>query len=242
MSESESLALRTEEFEETIADRTRRFYDGLAELYPVSSRLFHAKAHRWALEQSGIENGMSVLEVAGGSGEVFRRLLEMNPDGLTISTDLAPKMAAYTLKRARREMPWARAFCGATDVRDLPFRDHSFDSVVCFYLLELLGTQDIFLTLREIRRVLKPGGKLSLIVIGQNKKIFNRAYIAGATILPQFWGRQMEASSAPLLKEIGLNVVADRYIQQGWYPSRVLIAENPAKEVATPVAVESMAD
>lgn len=230
-----SLPLRTEEFEETIADRTRRFYDNLADIYAVSSHLFHAKAHKWALEQSGIQNGMNVLEVAAGSGEVFRKLLERNRDGLTVATDLAPKMAAQTLKEVRKHAPWSRAYCGATDVRDLPFRDAAFDSVVCCYLLELLGTADIFRTLREIRRVLKPGGKLTLIVIGQNKRMFNKAYILGATVLPQFWGRQMEASTTPLLKEIGFDIKADRYIQQLWYPSRVLVAENPLEpELAIP--------
>ena len=70
-------------------------------------------------------------------------------------------MAARTQRRARQEFPQAEAHCGAVDVRSMPFRNASFDAVVCCYLLELLGQDDIRLTLREISRVLRPGGRFS---------------------------------------------------------------------------------
>lgn len=221
------LLPRTEPLERTIADKTRRFYDNVAQVYPLSSFCFHRKAHAFALENSGIANGMQVLELATGSGEVFCQLVDRNPDGITVGLDLAPKMAAYTQRKARERDPYAAAYCGAVDVRNLPFGNESFDAVVCCYLLELMSWEDIQRTLREIRRVLRPGGKFTLIVIGQNRWYFNRAYLFGAKILPEFWGRQMEKSSLDLLHQTGMEVVTDRYIQQGYYPSRVLIAEVP---------------
>lgn len=228
-----------EPLERTIADRTRRFYDNIASFYPVSTFLFHRKAHAFALERSGIENGMRILEVATGSGEVFRQLVQRNPDGATIGLDLAPRMAARSLRRARKENPAAEAHCGAVDVRELPFRDASFDAVVCCYLLELMALEDIHRTLREIRRVLRPGGKFTLILIGQNRGYFNRLYTFGARILPAFWGRQMEASGLDILRKAGLRVTHDQFVQQGFYPSRVLIAENSLQEA--PVAMEPVA-
>ena len=42
----------------TLADRTRRVYDRMAAVYPVSTMLFHSRAHRCALEASGIADGM----------------------------------------------------------------------------------------------------------------------------------------------------------------------------------------
>jgi ubiquinone/menaquinone biosynthesis C-methylase UbiE len=159
----------------TIAERTRRVYDIVASVYPASTFFFHSKAHACALRNSGIRNGMRVLEVATGSGEMFEQLVGANPDGLTFGLDLSPNMAAQTQRRARKVAPVAGAHCGAVDVRTLPFRSHSFDAVMCCYLLELLGQEDIDLTLSEIRRVLRPGGTFSLVVIGQNVKGFNRA-------------------------------------------------------------------
>ena len=74
----------------TIAARTRRVYDLVSSVYPVSTYFFHSKAHDCALRHSGIRNGMRVLEVATGSGEMFRRLVKANPDGRTFGLDLSP--------------------------------------------------------------------------------------------------------------------------------------------------------
>ena len=47
-----------------IPGRTRRVYDRMAPVYPLSTYLYHSKAHESALSASGIRDGMSVLEVA----------------------------------------------------------------------------------------------------------------------------------------------------------------------------------
>ena len=220
------LMPRAEQMPRTIAERTRRIYDSVASVYPISTFFFHSKAHACALHHSGIRNGMRVLEVATGSGEMFRRLVKANPDGRTFGLDLSPNMAAHTLRVARKTCPTAEAHCGAVDVRNLPFRSASFDAVMCCYLLELLSQEDILLTLREIRRVLRPGGTFSLVVIGQNVKLFNRMYVVGGKLVPAFWGRQVETAVPEMIREAGLRVVTDRFVRQGFYPSRVLVAEN----------------
>jgi ubiquinone/menaquinone biosynthesis C-methylase UbiE len=208
----------------TIAERTRRIYDSVASIYPVSTFFFHSKAHACALRHAGIKNGMRVLEVATGSGEMFRRLVKTNSDGKTFGLDLSPKMAARTQDRARREFPDAESHCGAVDVRSMPFRNASFDAVVCCYLLELLAQDDIRLTLREIRRVLRANGTFALVVIGQNAKVFNRLYGVCGKLVPAFWGRQVERAVPELVQEAGLRIVANQFVRQTGYPSRVLVA------------------
>lgn len=208
----------------TIAARTRRVYDILSSVYPLSTFFFHSKAHVCALRHSGIRDGMRVLEVATGSGEMFRRLVRSNPHGETFGLDLSPKMAARTLHQARREFPGTQTHCGAVDVRDLPFSDRSFDAIVCCYLLELLAREDIVRTLDEIRRVLRPGGKFSLVVIGQNGPVFNRFYGLCGSLAPAFWGRQVEADVPEMIREAGFQILTDQFVRQGFYPSRVLVA------------------
>jgi ubiquinone/menaquinone biosynthesis C-methylase UbiE len=208
----------------TIADRTRRIYDHVAAIYPVSTFFFHSRAHACALRHAGIQNGMRVLEVATGSGEMFRRLVKSNPEGTTFGLDISPNMAARTQSRARREFPQAQSHCGAVDVRGLPFRSGSFDAVVCCYLLELLSRDDIRLTLREIHRVLRPGGSFSLVVIGQNAKIFDRLYWIAGKVAPAFWGRQVECDVPDLVTGAGLRIVSNHYVRQTGYPSHVLVA------------------
>jgi len=217
------LLPRADRMPRTIADRTRRVYDVVASIYPLSTFFFHSKAHDCALRHSGIRDGMRVLEVATGSGEMFRRLVKSNPRGATFGLDLSPNMAARTQHRARREFPKSESHCGAVDVRELPFRNSSFDAVMCCYLLELLAREDMVRTLHEIRRVLRPGGSFSLVVIGQNGPMFNRAYKVAGSIAPAFWGRQVERSVPGMLRTAGFKIETDRFVRQGFYPSRVLV-------------------
>jgi ubiquinone/menaquinone biosynthesis C-methylase UbiE len=208
----------------TVADKTRRIYDHLAGVYHLSTFFFHSKAHRCALEAAQIHDGMRVLEVATGSGEMFRRLVGANPNGETIGLDLSPKMAAIAQKRARERFPEAATMCQAVDARQMPFRDEMFDAVVCCYLLELLSAEDILLALREFRRVLKRRGAFTLVLIGQNTEMFNRAYRVCGRLAPAFWGRQVEERVPELMEAMDLNVVRDEKVRQGFYPSRVLCA------------------
>lgn len=207
----------------TLADRTRRVYDRMAAVYPVSTMLFHSRAHRCALEAAGLKDGMRVLEVATGSGEMFRRLVRANSRGATIGVDLSPNMAARTQRVARRKFPSALAHCQAVDARHMPFRSESFDAVFCCYLLELLSTDDIAKTLTEFRRVLRERGRLALVLIGQNTAMFNSVYRVAGRVAPAFWGRQVEQRVPQLAKTVRFEIIEDRTVRQTFYPSRVLV-------------------
>jgi ubiquinone/menaquinone biosynthesis C-methylase UbiE len=219
------VGLQPDRLPQTVAARTRRIYDRLAAVYPLSTMLFHARAHRAALQDAGIRDGMSVLEVATGSGEMFHRLVGANRNGTTLGLDLSPKMAARTQRRARRAFPRSRAQCHAVDARQMPYRSDSFDVLVCCYLLELLAADDIALTLGEFHRVLRPRGTLALILIGQNVKLFNRLYRLAGSLAPAFWGRQVESTVPDLVRARGFSVTSDRHVRQTGYPSRVLVAK-----------------
>uniref|UniRef100_Q025Z9 Methyltransferase type 11 n=1 Tax=Solibacter usitatus (strain Ellin6076) TaxID=234267 RepID=Q025Z9_SOLUE len=208
----------------TLAGRTRRVYDRLAAVYPVSTMLFHSRAHRCALGASGIRDGMKVLEVATGSGEMFRRLIRANRAGTTVGVDLSPNMAARTQRTARTKFPDALSHCQAVDARHMPFRSESFDAVFCCYLLELLSAEDIVSTLGEFRRVLRDRGNLTLVLIGQNTATFNAVYKVLGKVAPAFWGRQVEQRVPQLIESVRFEILKDEMVRQIFYPSRILVA------------------
>jgi demethylmenaquinone methyltransferase / 2-methoxy-6-polyprenyl-1,4-benzoquinol methylase len=209
---------------QTLAARTKRIYDRLSPVYVASAMLFHSRAHRLALEASGIRDGMSVLEVATGSGEMFRRLVRENSSGATVGVDLSPNMAARTQRAARRKFPKALTDCQAVDARQMPFRSESFDAIFCCYLLELLAAEDIARTIDEFRRILRRRGQLVLVLIGQNTPAFNAAYKVAGSLVPAFWGRQIERRVPELIEAAQFEIVHDRTIRQIYYPSRILVA------------------
>ena len=207
-----------------LPDRTRRVYDLVAGIYPLSTLFFHEKAHKVALSKAGIRDGMRVLEVATGSGEMFRRIVRLNPQGVTCGIDLSPNMAARTQRLARQREKVPSAHCQAVDARSMPFRDGAFDAVVCCYLLELLGAEGIMSTLEEMHRVLRPNGKLALVMIGENHAAFNALYRFGGSLAPAFWGRQVEKAIPAAIEGCEFSIEHDEKVQQGFYPSRVMIA------------------
>ena len=208
----------------TLADRTRRVYDRLSAVYPLSTMFFHSRAHRCALGASGLHDGMKVLEVATGSGEMFRRLVRANASGLTVGLDLSPNMAARTQRTARRKFPQARTHCQAVDARHMPFRNETFDAIFCCYLLELLSAEDIVRTLAEFRRILRDRGHLTMVLIGQNTAMFNSIYKVLGKVAPAFWGRQVEEKVPQLIENVRFEILHDQVVRQTFYPSRVLVA------------------
>lgn len=216
------LAEHRDKLPQTIAHRTRRIYDLLAGIYPASTFLFHSKAHKAALEMSCVRDGMRVLEVATGSGEMFDRIVGANQGGHTFGIDLSPNMAARTQRIARHKYGASATHCQAVDARRLPFREHTFDAVFCCYLFELLASEDIAGTLTEIHRVLRPQGMFTTVLIGQKTQLFNRAYQVAGSLAPAFWGRQVEGGMPHLIRGSDFRIVADRSVRQGFYPSRIL--------------------
>jgi ubiquinone/menaquinone biosynthesis C-methylase UbiE len=214
-----------------LVDRTRRLYDLLASVYPLSSALFHSRAHRCALEISGLQDGMLVLEVATGSGEMFQRLVRANRSGSTVGVDFAPKMAARTQRAVRRAIPRCSAHCQAVDARQMPFRSETFDAVFCCYLFELLPDHHIPIALGEFRRVLRQNGRLTLVLINQSARMFNAVYGLLGKLAPEFWGRQVDQTFPNLIEAANFRFLHHRIVRQNFYPSHILVAQKLPKPV-----------
>ena len=110
-----------------------------------------------ASERAALAAGERVLDVAGGTGAVASVVLpEIGSEGSVVGIDRNPEMLAV----ARRKMPdldWREGRAEA-----LPFDDGGFDAVLCQF--GLMFFDDRGLALREMCRVLRPGGRVALTV------------------------------------------------------------------------------
>jgi ubiquinone/menaquinone biosynthesis C-methylase UbiE len=96
----------------------------------------------------------SVLEIGGGTGT---NLTHYNGQVESLMvTEPDPSMMRRLQAKARDDAPLAKILRAPAE--DLPFEDESFDTVVS--TLVLCGVDDQSRSVREIRRVLKPGGRL----------------------------------------------------------------------------------
>jgi ubiquinone/menaquinone biosynthesis C-methylase UbiE len=95
---------------------------------------------------------------------------------------------------------------------------------MCCYLLELMSTEDARQSLEETWRVLRKNGTFTLILIGQNADVFNQLYKVASTLVPAFWGRQIEQRVPDMMEACNFRIVEERGVRQSGYPSRVLCA------------------
>ncbi len=109
------------------------------------------------LDAAGVKPGDNLLEVGCGTGVLARQATtRVFPDGSVTGLDLSESM----LSVARRKCPGAVFQQG--NVMDLPFENESFAVVVASFVLMFVPDQP--LAIREMWRVLKPGGRLVITV------------------------------------------------------------------------------
>ncbi|MEU1511095.1 class I SAM-dependent methyltransferase [Streptomyces sp. NPDC005811] len=143
-------------------EETRRFYDGLADDYHLIYADWDASVRRQgrALDALLGRAGAKVLDCSCGIGTQAVGLALHGHE--VTGTDLSPRAAARAAREAAlREVPLRTA---AADMRRLPFADARFDAVVCAdnSLPHLVTARDVHTALTEMRRVLRPGGRLLL--------------------------------------------------------------------------------
>lgn len=113
-------------------------------------------------EALGEISGRRVLEVGPGTGYYTLPVAEwIGPDGRLDVFDLQQEMLDHTMRRAG-EAGLGHVHPSQGDARTLPYEDATFDAA---YLVTVLGeVPDQAQALRELRRVLRPGGRL---VVGE---------------------------------------------------------------------------
>ncbi len=99
-----------------------------------------------------------ILDVGSGAGQITKHLIKYaHSDAQITCCDLSPEM----LRRAKLRITSRVPRFLAADLSHLPFADGSFDCVTCGYVIEHLP--DVRAGLREVARVLSPGGRMLLL-------------------------------------------------------------------------------
>ena len=116
------------------------------------------------LQAASLEPGMHVLDLASGSGDPALALAAaVGPTGRVTATDSSTEMLALAEANARAQGLTNLTFRQA-DAQALPFPDQHFDRVTS--KLGVMYFVDCAQALREVRRVLKPDGRVALLAWG----------------------------------------------------------------------------
>jgi ubiquinone/menaquinone biosynthesis C-methylase UbiE len=121
----------------------------------------HSKLTDWGLSHISIENERSILDVGCGGGRTVSKLAAIATQGKVYGVDYSDESVAATKRTNAQWIDRGRVEVRHGSVSQLPFPDNAFDLVTAvethFWWPNLPGD------MREIFRVLKPGGTLILI-------------------------------------------------------------------------------
>jgi len=163
--------------EQDKARRVRGVFDSVAPKYDVMNDLMSLGLHRawkaYTVLVANVKPGQKVLDIAGGTGDLAMAFApKVGADGLVVHTDINEAM----LREGRNRLLDAGVSVPTLvcDAEHLPFSDAHFDLVtVAFGLRNMTHKED---ALREMNRVLKPGGKLLVLEFSKVAKPLAKIY------------------------------------------------------------------
>jgi demethylmenaquinone methyltransferase/2-methoxy-6-polyprenyl-1,4-benzoquinol methylase len=150
-------------------DAVRRMFDRIAPVYDAMNRVMTAGLdQRWRriTAEAVVRRGDRVLDACCGTGDLA--VADRAAGGEVTGLDFSERM----LERARRKAPaleWVRG-----DLLTLPFADASFDAATVGFGVR--NVEDLDRALAELRRVLRPGGRLGILEITRPRGILAPFY------------------------------------------------------------------
>lgn len=189
----------------------------LMRLYDPLSRVMGIRDAQWQLvAQAGIEPGATVVEIGCGTGNVLALAARVAPDTTVIGLDPDREALAIADRKMRRAGLAVRLDHGYAD--RLPYTDSSVDRVLSSLMFHHLPAAEQSAALREVRRVLVPGGRLHLLDLDGGRptpplimRLLHRAYRSGAHQQGHGHGHGHEGAQVPVLdvlREAGFTDVA----------------------------------
>jgi ubiquinone/menaquinone biosynthesis C-methylase UbiE len=148
--------------------RVQRYgWDKAAEYYDDSWKQQLKPAQDKLLEMAALKPGEKVLETSCGTGLItIRAAKQIQPDGQLIATDISDKMVEISEELAK-QYQLSNITLKRMDAENLDLEDDQFDAAICG--LGLMYFPKPVQGLKEMCRVLKPGGRAAVVIWGERK-------------------------------------------------------------------------
>ncbi len=183
--------------EEEKSQHVGAVFSSVADRYDVMNDLMSWGLHRvwktFAVQVCGLRPGQRVLDVAGGTGDLARKLAsQVMPGGTVVLSDINESMLVRGRDRLLDEgLPIPAVRC---DAEHLPFVSDHFDCVTIGFGLRNVTHKDV--ALREMYRVLRPGGRLVVLEFSRVHKALSPLYDAYSFGVLPLLGRLVARDSA----------------------------------------------
>ncbi|MEC4668532.1 MAG: class I SAM-dependent methyltransferase [Gemmatimonadales bacterium] len=190
--------------------RISKVYDVLAPVYGrVVPGLYELATSR-AAQRLSAGAPATILEVGVGPGHILSAVSRRNKSAMVVGIDISRGMLNQSRRRLKKRNVEAKLVLG--EAVQLPFRDGSFEGVVTSYLLDLFRQEQIPDALREMCRVLAPGGRIVVATLQFSSPILRQLGLLAHRFLPGVVKRIQRVDFREFLEGTGLRVLKDEQI------------------------------
>ncbi len=190
--------------------RISKVYDVLAPVYGrVVPGLYELATSR-AAQRLSAGGPATILEVGVGPGHILSAVGRRNKSAIIVGIDVSMGMLNQSRRRLKKRNVEAKLVLG--DAVQLPFRDGSFEGVVTSFLLDLFRQEQIPDALREMCRVLAPGGRIVVATLQFSSPIWRQLGLLAHRFLPGVAKRIKPVDFREFLEGTGLRVLQDEKI------------------------------
>lgn len=209
-------------------ENVQKSYGAISKFYTFLEGKFEQRLREKGLKYLAAKEGEIVLEIGTGTGFALREIARsVGASGKAHGLDLTPEMLHLTEKGLRRAGLLNRVELDEGDARTMRYGDDIFDAVYMSATLELFDTPDIDKVLGEVKRVLKPQGRLvvaSMSKEGREDFWFVRLYEWLHQKLPKY------ATCRPIyleqvVKDASFDIVkSEEYLAMKLVPMKLVLA------------------
>ncbi len=204
----------------------KKAYSRLSHVYGIFENFFENKLRKKSLEFLDIQEGDKVLEIGFGTGYNLVELAKsVGDNGKVYGIDITPEMIEISRKRLIKNNLEKRANLVQGNSKKLPFNNNSFNIVYISNVLEILSDKDIKIVLKEIKRVLKPKGKICVIDTSDNENYKTvKFYLWLNKKFPSYTSYPIDV--AKFIKYSGLKIIRKDIINIiKFFPMQIVIAK-----------------
>ena len=124
--------------------------------------LKNRERNAWTISMLDIQSNDQVLEIGFGPGQAIQEVAKLAPNGLVAGIDLSDVMVAQASQRNAAAIRSGRVLLQQGAESPLPFEDNKFNKVFAVNSMQFWSNP--IYGLQEVRRVLKPGGRLVITI------------------------------------------------------------------------------
>ncbi len=160
-------------------DKVKKYYAWRASNYDAMAE-WEAPYHAEAVQLVDAHEGQRILVAACGTGRGMDELVKaVGPTGRVDALDISEEMIGQSRAKMEKLGLGDRVYFQQGNVRNLPYSDNTFDILYNGYMFDLIELDGFAPILKEMMRVLKPGGKIVLLNMSkpdEQKTFYERIY------------------------------------------------------------------